>query len=318
MHALSFPLQKPLKIPLQLSWRRGLDMPVGMEGYIQSVVVQGTVYVGGGNAGHNNFTVMEYDTNAGQWTKMPPYKTMWFAMTAIHNQPVLVGGHGYRNESKMVGVWSANDKKWTHPYPEMNTARSQCSVVVYNDWLVVAGGSSPGRLLSSVEVMNTVSKQWYAGPPMSAPWSSMKTAIVGDMCYFMGGYVNTPGSGILLYATSKVYSVSLPALVSKPHPQHSTDQEDLWKEIAELPTTLSTPLSISGSLLAVGGVTKDDNAASTTICLYQPDTGEWVKVGDLTTARYKCTCAVTADNKLLLVVGGKRSENKLDIAHLTL
>ena len=37
--------------PLQLNWRCGSDMPFGMSHYVQSVVVQGKVYVGGGEAG---------------------------------------------------------------------------------------------------------------------------------------------------------------------------------------------------------------------------------------------------------------------------
>ena len=40
-----------------------------------------------------------------------------------------------------------------------------CSVVGYNEWLVVVGGGGDVGLLSSVEILNTDSKQWYAGPP---------------------------------------------------------------------------------------------------------------------------------------------------------
>jgi hypothetical protein len=141
----------------------------------------------------------------------------------------------------------------------------------------------------------------------------MKTAIVGNMCYFMGGY--TGGS----YApTAKVYSVSLPALISQLHSQDSRErgkQHQIWKEISGLQTTCSTPLSISGSLLAVGGKDKDHHAV-TAICLYQPDTEEWVKVGDLPTARYNCTCAMITDRELLVTGGddGAHFLSKSDIA----
>lgn len=52
-----------------------------------------------------------------------------------------------------------------------------------------------GVRLSSVEVVNTITKQWYAAPPTPTPWSYMKTAIVGDTCYFMGGYAELSCSG---------------------------------------------------------------------------------------------------------------------------
>ena len=274
-----------------------------MDDYVQSVVVEGTVYVGGGSAGYgsdNNYIVMTYDISTGKWATLPPYKACDFAMTAINNQLVLVGGREHDSGlSKVVGVWDADNKQWTHPYPEMHTARDWCSAVVHNEWLVVAGGRSASGL-SSVEVMNTNSKQWYAGPPTPIPWSSMKTATVGDECYFMGGYNAT------WPPTNTVYSVSLSALTTGLN--SSTRKGQIWKEISELQATCSTPLSISGSLLAVGGMDKDGKAA---IHLYQPDTGEWVKVWDLPTPRYNCTCAMITDRELLVAGGYDQDEYRL-------
>ena len=266
-------------------------MPFGMSDHVQSVVVKGTVYVGGGRAGYgsdNNYIVMTYDISTGKWATLPPYRKRYFAMTSINNQLVLVGGYELCNSSKVLGVWDADKKKWTHPYPEMHTARSMCSAVVYKKWLVVAGGWAGARL-SSVEVMNTTSKQWYAGPPIPIPWSYMRTTAVGDMHYFMGGVI----SG---YPTDKVYTVSLSALTS------GLTSKNMWKEIPGLNLTFSTPISIRGSLFAVGGK-KARNKITSAIHLYQPDTGKWVKFGDLLTPRKKCTCAMITD-KEMLVAGG--------------
>ena len=297
--------QIPLEFPLQLSWRCGPDMPFRMEGYVQSVVVEGTVYVGGGHAvinSDNNYTVMTYDISTGKWATLPPYRVRSFAMTAINNQLVLVGGINHRDyKRKVLCVWDADNKHWTHPYPEMHTARSNCSAVVYNEWLVVAGGVTTYRaVLSSVEVMNIESKQWYTGAQTCVPWHLMKTAIVGDECFFMSGYTG-------MYTTSatptNVYSVSLPYLISNLQSDKKVLDRQIWKEISGLQTTYSTPLSISGSLLAVGGWDKDCKAM-TAIHLYQPDTGEWVKVGDLPTPRYNCTCVLLNPNREILVFGG--------------
>ena len=82
-----YPIQQiPLDFPLQLNWRRGPDMPYRMGGYVQSVVVEGTVYVGGGGAGFlsdNGHIVMTYDISTEKWATLPPYKEWGFAMTAI-------------------------------------------------------------------------------------------------------------------------------------------------------------------------------------------------------------------------------------------
>ncbi len=285
-------------------------MPFGMSIYVQSVVVQGRLYVGGGWAGwdsRNNYIIMEYDIGSGKWATLPSYRAYYFATAVVSNQLVLVGGLEHESYSKVLGVWGDDRKAWTHPYPEMPTARRNCSVVVYNEWLVAAGGMAGGERLSCVEVLNTDNKQWYAGPPTPAPWNSMKTAVVGDMGYFMGGFDNAGRY------TAKVYQVSIPTLLS--HITSSGTDRLIWTEIPGLQLINSTPVSISGSLLAVGGRDNDDDEAVTAIDLYQPDSGAWVKVGDLLSPRCDCTCAMTTDREVLVAGGWNRKWLKrVDIA----
>ena len=133
-------------------------MPFAMTHSIQSVVVQGRVYVGGGHAVEEKHgIVMEYNTSSAKWAELPQYQTKFFGMTVINSKLVLVGGLDGGRFSKVLSVWEADSIEWTHPYPEMPTARSSCSAVVYKEWLIVAGGVSR-RLASSVEVMNTDTK----------------------------------------------------------------------------------------------------------------------------------------------------------------
>ena len=292
-------------------------MPFGMTDYIQSVVVQEKVYVGGGDATKDMKIVMEYDITSAKWAELPPYQVRSFGMAVINNQLVLVGGYGGDRDSKVLGVWGADGREWTHPYPEMPTARSKCSVVAYKDWLVVACGVSNGWAASSVEIMHTFTKQWHTGQPTPMSWFGMKTAIVGDICYFMGGYA----SSSRLLVTDSVYCVSLPALISQAQSQVSRENSHrVWKEIHGLEITLSAPLSVSGSLLAVGGRDIASRNDTTAIHLYQPDTGEWVKVGDLSTPRYSCTCAIMIRDRKILVAGGSTRNHKictLNLAYIT-
>ena len=177
-------------------------------------------------------------------------------------QPTSVSGWNERKvggaKSKVLGAWRAASKEWVHPYPDMPTACCSCSAVIYKEWLVVAGGYlEKGNYSTSVEVRNTSNKQWSTAPPLPVGWAEMKTAIVGDTCYYMGGL-------ILRGTTKKVFSVSLPALISLLNPMISSKRDEpIWKEISELDDIYSTPLSISGSLLALGG--KKAGKDSTTI-----------------------------------------------------
>ena len=195
-------------------------MPFGMSGYAQSVVLQGRVYIGGGDTGRsstNSNVVMEYDTCSGEWTTLPPYQTCGFAMVVSGNQLVLVGGCDENgDESKVLGVWSADLTKWTHPFPEMPTARTWCSVVVCKEWLVVAGGWADAHSLSVVEVLSTDTKQWHAGPPTPTPWYNLKTAVIGNTGYFMGGHNHT-GSAI-----KNVYHVNIETLGQSSKPLYLT------------------------------------------------------------------------------------------------
>ena len=77
-----------MTFPLQLDWRCGPDTPYSMSDYIQSVEVEGTVYVGGGDADkdEDDYTVMAYDMQSRKWHTLPPYSAKWFAMTTINNK----------------------------------------------------------------------------------------------------------------------------------------------------------------------------------------------------------------------------------------
>lgn len=261
-------------------------------------MVQGKVYVGGGQTGLDNDSdciIMEYDTYSEEWAMLPPYRTCDFAMAVINDQLVLIGGVEEGSVSNILSMWNTDIRKWTHPYPEMSTARYHCSAFAYNEWLVVAGGLADGYGLSSVELLDTYKKEWYSGPNLPVLWVDMKTAVAGDRCYFMGNG----------WATDDVYSVSIPALIA--HSSSNNSDVQIWKQITSLPMDESAPLSINGFLLAVGG-RDNDSRAVTDIHLYQPNTGEWVKIGDLPSPRCDCSCT-TISNRELFIAGGSDNNN---------
>lgn len=286
-------------------------MPFEMSGFIQSVVQDKKVYVGGGASPHEENIVMEYDVKTREWAILPPYKAIWFAMVIVSNQLVLVGGKSYpgSGHSNELGAWTTDGKEWTHPYPSMPTARCRCSVVPYNQWLVVAGGWAQNHEVSCVEVLNIDDKQWHVGCPMPRTWCNMKTASADHVAYFGGAGTN-------------VYSVSLPDLIADLRAVHSTSmserQSNIWKELPREPVRDSTPLSIRGLLFLVGGVEHSWKMATTAIHHFDPLTRKWVKVGDWPSARSKCACVMIEDGELF-VAGGweiKTRSKRMDSARL--
>ena len=270
-------------------------MPIPMGYSVQSVVIGDTVYVGGGDAVNyrDACTVMKLEQD--QWTKLPEYTAKHFAMTSLANRLVLVGGFDPRNNKLTNQLAVFESGEWTHPYPPMNIARDSSTAVSFNNHIIVAGGRDDKGRTSSVEVLDVASRRWYIAQSLPNPRSDLKSTLIGNTLYLMGGFDHT------LSATKTVYHVDLTELVAKAH--SNLDTPTLWQTLQEVPLVWSASLSIGRSLLAVGGL-YDRHNPSSSIHLYQPDTRGWVKVGDLPTARLNCTCSVLPSGEVI-VAGGQ-------------
>ena len=296
-------------------------MPNRMAGGIQAVVIGNVVYVGGGY-GQNIETVMVYSLQTRTWRTLPPYESRFFGMAVVNNQLVLVGGMSPSTHqmTNVLGLWDERSQTWTHPFPAMPTARDLLSVISYQEWLVTAGGRDGiGSCLNKVELLDTLSGQWYEGSPLPKVCSDMSSAISGNMWYLSGGYSvaspKRPGDEARYSEDeSDVFGVSLDVLISQAVSQSagttSPRTPSPWQTLTELPVTLSTALIIRGSLLTVGGVD------STAIHLYQPSRRSWVKVGDLPTHQEQCACIVLSSGEIFVAGGrsGLFSTRSVDIA----
>ena len=277
-------------------------MPIKMGTSVQSVVIGDTVYVGGGGVVGNDrdlCTVMKLEQD--QWTKLPEYTAKWFAMTSLANRLVLVGGRYLRNKKTTNQLAVFESGEWTHPYPPMNIARHSSTAVSFNNHIIVAGGNDDKEgTSSSVEVLDVASRRWYIAQSLPNPRSYLKSTLIGNTLYLMGGYL-MGGYDHTGWATKTVHHVDLNELIAKA--LSNLDTPTPWQILQEVPLKFSAPLSIGRSLLAVGG--RDDRAnQSSSIHLYQPDTRRWVKVGDLPTARCWCTCSVLPSGEVI-VAGGQ-------------
>ena len=126
----------------------------------------------------------------------------------------------------------------------------------------------------------------------------MKSTIIGDTWYLMGGTQDDIN-------ITDVYSVSLEALVS----HSASDSSNIWNTITPLNCDRSSPLSLGGSLLALGGRDIKKECLVYTIQRYVPETNTWVPTGELPHPLYNCTCIMTAGR--LHVFVGYSSHGKL-------
>ena len=164
---------------------------------------------------------------------------------------------------------------------------------------------TPEGVLSSIEVMDTENKRWCREVlRLPTSFTDMKAAIVGDLCYFMGGCIEGSGHRSGRVATDRVFSISLSALIPQ---ATATSSRMVWNEITAR-FFRSTPLSLGGSLLALGGKMQGGQATPA-IYRYQPQQG-WSKVGDLSISRFNCACALMSGGSVV-IVGGCHDRNKM-------
>ncbi len=163
-----------------------------------------------------------------------------------------------------------------------------------------AGGFNGVRFHASVEVLDVSSMQWSTGPFTPTPWYRMKSTIIGDTWYLMGGVYE---GGASLYPD--VYSVSLEALVS----HSSSDSSNIWNKLPSLNCRHSCPFNIGGFLLAAGGWDEKSEKPVFTIQCYVPETNTWVQAGQLPHPLHNCTCIMTSGK--VHVIGGYDGNSKL-------
>ena len=232
-------------------------------------------------------------------------------MGVVNDQLVLVGRYNPSNfkRTNQLYVWDERSQQWPAPYPPMGTACSHPSVVTHGKWLVVDGGYDGKTALDTVEILDTITGQWYYATPLPKGCVGMKSAVIGDTLYLLGGWDGP--------AMKDVFAVSLPALIRKatsPSEAATTQPDTLWQTLPPTPLGDSAALALHGSLLAVGGE-DDQDKPSSAIHLYQPSTRKWVKVGDMLTARSNCACTVLPSGEFL-VLGGNASHRKTTITRV--
>ena len=283
-------------------------MKYAMTLYPHCVVLERSVYVGGGyTGGDDEYYIQVFNTKTNKWSCLPRYRYKYFAMTVINHHLTLVGGRGVGEVTNQLAVYEPSSQQWTYPYNPMPTARYSPAVLMYDIWLLVAGGRGARRGtsdtdLATVELFNTSTNQWLATSSLPTPCGLLTSAIVDNY-------------GYLVTHSKQVFRVSLPDIVSQTVNQSTSKSPALWCRLPDTPLSYSTAISLRGYLLAVGG--SHDNCTRTDIHLYQPESEQWTKVGDLPNARDYCSCVVLPSGELL-VAGGRESSvgrtSRVDVA----
>ena len=266
---------------------RGAAVAHGSVGYFRPVGSQG---------------VFAYDSEKDDWSQLPECPQKYFELAVINNLLTAVGGEpsGLFSGDYTNRLVSFNGSKWVTIFPPMPTKRCDLAVISAQNYLITAGGVGVGHnVLSTVEVMNTATQEWYTAASLPEPVSGMSATVCGGRLYLLGGEDknNNP--------TSAVFTCTLDSLLHSCHPPSQTpphtNEAGVWQCIADVPMVNSTCTTLNGRVLAVGGG-DSHHTITADVCMYNGDSDSWPLVGHMPTAR--SWCLVVGLRDCIIAVGG--------------
>ena len=279
-------------------WEEGAPAPVRRAAHT-AVWLNGLVYVGGGNEDNfiwmPSYTINSYDPVDNSWSSPINTGCCNFAMTSLYNDLLIAGGKnksGYTTNQ----ILTMDDGQLKN-YTKMITKRSSATAAGHQGMLIITGGwDDKKETLSSTEVFDSRNEQWYMSNNLPQPCTSLKSVIVDNILYLLGG-TNEGG------ASTAVFTASLDTLSA-----HYLK----WDTYQDTPWVASASVSIYGTqLLIVGGdkTIQDKYTRTSDIYKLNKASHSWEGIGHIPSARSLSTAVSTADNRVI-VIGGRNDKGK--------
>ena len=243
----------------------------------RAVIINGKVYYGGGECDDDDdeYCVHCYDPPQDVWSTLPRLPVRYFCLGEVKGELVVVGGaDSSYSTSNVVHVFNKG-RNWKRMIPPMPTARYSSEVVSLPTHLVVAGGDMDyGDFTDIVEIYNISTSQWSETDRLPYACYDQRGIVYNNTVYLMGGYA---GNNL-----NKVCAAQVDKLIS-------TDRQDdgsankadsIWNTISNTPSYHPSPVTISDTLFATGGVDSEGEATQR-IYAYSSSMDSWLYVGDL-------------------------------------
>ena len=291
---------------LKLTFETRRNAPRGMNR--AAAVVHGSV---GYFSSDGSRDVFAYDSEKDDWSELPECPRYFFGLAVINNLLTAVGGEPSELFSSTNHLVSFNGSKWVSVFPPMPTKRCWLTVISAQNYLIAAGGKGEGGVLSTVEVMNIATREWYTAASLPEPVFNITATVCRGRLYLLGGVkYNNP--------TRAVFTCTLDSLLHSCHPPSQTpphtNEAGVWQRIADVPMKLSTCATLNGRVLAVGG--KDSHHTPTAdVYMYNADSDSWQLVGHMSTAPSECLVVGLRD--CIIAVGGYTSSS-VEVGYLQL
>ena len=281
-----------LVIRKTFQWKEGAPAPVGRCVHT-TVWLNGLIYVGGGNetGWKASFTIDCYDPVNNLWSSCIKTPYNFFAMTTLCNNLLIVGGidKSYKHTDCVLRM-EADQFGY---YTKMTRARLSPAAAGYQGMLTITGGTnSENDKLSSTELFDSVTGQWYTCNDLPRPHSWLKPVIIDDTLYLLSGTHPKDDS-------TAVFAASLNTL--KRH-------ELKWNTHRDTPWPNSIPVNAcSNNLLTVGGC--KNKILTSNVYKLNKVNHTWEVIGCIQSER-ESTSAVSTSDITIIVIGGLNKTKK--------
>ncbi len=186
-----------------------------------------------------------YEWQKEEWSKLPDCPWWYHTLAVVNGLLTAVGGcqFGSHTNTLLSLVGEGSKKKWEKRFPPMPTRRGSTAVLYSGKHLVVIGGKGDNGRVTTVEVMNTETREWFVASSLPFPLTEATVTIVGDNLYLVGGFDENDTM------TRSVFTCSLTALLlsCQPHPPRP-QTPSLWyrSRVADTPVYWSTCVTLVG------------------------------------------------------------------------
>ena len=242
------------------------------------------------------FNIKCYDPFDDSWSFInTPYRK--FTLTTLKGNLLIARGEG--KSGKKTNEILKMDAGQFKNYTKMITPRSGATAVGHKGMLIVTGGwNNKCKKISSTELFDSNNGEWYVCSDLPQPHSHLKSAIIDDVLYLLGG-VSEDGEG-----SSAVFNASMGPL--------STHQLK-WNIHPDTPWHASAPVSVDGTnLLILGGGKQIGDRYTRTSDIHKLNTisHSWEYMGYIPSAR-NLSAAVSMDDNKVIVVGGVNDKGEV-------
>ncbi len=302
--------------------------------FAQAAAIGETVYFGSGTStigeasGERPYKILKYCSTRDKWSPITNCPVVGFGMVEYDGKLTLVGG-AYESSTASsnspfaltnhVHVLDEDKDEWKKSIPPMPTARLLPTTVSFETRIVACGGiildESHDICVSTVEVFDGESEQWYRADPLPLACIGMSSTIIDDDCYLMGGFTDTEFD----HPTHLVLTASLPVLIEDAvkkqalmNGSHSHSPAHIWQNFPDAPRYASTAANVGGCLLALGGSDERLEHKSGALHVYSPLTSSWIRIEDIPVSCFSCTVSKLGSGDILIIGGmGHDEEDSL-------